>query len=66
MTYGKSGSGNYAVALQDNKSHGLWDAVEAVGDFYRIVDFDAIPECDWDRIEALEEQAHAAPLQGRQ
>lgn len=59
MTYGKSGTGNYAVAL-DNKIHGTWDAVEAVGDFYRLVDFDAIPEADWDRVDALEERVRSS------
>ena len=53
LTYGKSSSGNYAICLKSNKQHGVWDVVEAVGDFYRIVNFDEIPECDWDRIDNL-------------
>ena len=34
----------------------MWDAVEAVGELYRIINFDSIPECDWDRIDNLEQQ----------
>jgi len=60
MTYGKSSTGYYAVAYAPNKTQGLWDAVEAVGEFYRIIDFDDIPECDWDRVEALEKQLGVA------
>ena len=56
-TYGKSDAGNYAIARHINRTHGVWDACEVNGDFYRIVEFDEIPEIDWDRIDALEAQA---------
>lgn len=55
-TYGKSGSGNYAVTRRQEATQGVWDAVEAVGELYRIINFDSIPECDWDRIDNLEQQ----------
>lgn len=56
FTYGRSDSGNYAIARHINRSHGTWDACELNGDFYSIVEFDEIPEDDWDRIDSLEEQ----------
>ena len=59
FTYGKSGSGNYAVA-KGKRTHGVWDAVEVPGDFYRILEScDDVPECDMDRIDALEAEAEA-------
>jgi hypothetical protein len=60
MTYGKSGRGNYAVAAEPHRHNGTWDAVEAVGEFYRIIDVDDVPEDDWDRLDALEKEALAA------
>ena len=57
MTYGKSSAGNYAVARESNKVCGTWDACEVDGDLYRVIDADEIPECDWERTDALEEAA---------
>jgi len=54
FTYGRSDAGNYAIAKHINRNHGVWDACEVDGDFYHIVEFDAIPEDDWDRIDTLE------------
>lgn len=59
MTYGKSSAGNYAVARESNKVHGTWDACEVAGDLYRVIDADKIPECDWERTDALEEAARS-------
>jgi hypothetical protein len=56
FTYGKSSAGNYAVAKGYNRTHGVWDAVEVKGDLYRVIDADEVPECDWDRIDALEKE----------
>lgn len=57
MTVGKSSNGNYAVALATNLRHGTYDAVEAVGECYSIIDEERIPECDWERIDGLEQEA---------
>jgi hypothetical protein len=59
VTYGKSSAGNYAVARESNKVHGTWDACEVDGDLYRVIDADKIPECDWERTDALEEAARS-------
>ena len=58
MTYGKSSGGNYAVARENNKVHGVWDACEVPGELYRVIDVQDIPECDWERTDALEEAAN--------
>jgi hypothetical protein len=54
MTYGKSSAGNYAVARESNKIHGVWDACEVDGELYRVIDAQDIPESDWERTDALE------------
>lgn len=62
FTYGRHWDGDdwaYAVARGPNRTHGVWDAVEIDHTFYEIIDFDEIPECDWDRVDALEEKAVA-------
>ena len=59
MTYGRSSVGNYAVARESNKVHGVWDACEIDGELYRVIDVQDIPECDWERTDALEETARS-------
>ncbi len=53
-TYGKSSEGNLAFARHVEREHGVWDAVEVAGDFYRIVDYDSLSEDEMDRMDELE------------
>ena len=64
MTYGKSSGGNYAVARENNKVHGVWDACEVPGELYRVIDVRDIPECDLERTDALEEVANVSGSDG--
>lgn len=59
-TYGRSDAGNYAMTLRTAAYGGTWDAVEVPGDFYRIVDVDDIPSCDFERLDNLIDQVKKA------
>jgi hypothetical protein len=64
FTYGRSGDFKYAIAAGFNRSHGVWDACEVDGELYRVIEFDEIPECDWDRIGFLEDKCKLTETPG--
>jgi hypothetical protein len=57
VVFGKSQSGHYAVTLDGDA---VWEQVEAVGELYRPIGYDEIPEDDWDRIGQLEQRLEVA------
>ncbi len=60
MIYGKSDTGNLAIARGEysTSSAQVWDACEVDGDRYHIVSQE-LSEEEWDRIDDLEESVTA-------